>query len=194
MVETNLLGTVSATHAFVEDLCAGSGDAVTISTVARRAARAVSRIDAATTCGAPGFSDAMRQELLGDDVGVVCVESGAAATDVPDRSSHAQTRQATRASYHVELESPLAAGDSASLSLTAVCAPERASITEVLLRAIRQLDPSPGRCRGRRVHGRRHCGPGSRPGPLHGGTTPDRRHVSLARTLLRIGRLAPRMI
>jgi NADP-dependent 3-hydroxy acid dehydrogenase YdfG len=140
MVETNLLGTMYAAHAFVEDLCAGGGDVVTISSVAGRKARSTSNIYAATKFGVTGFSDAVRQELLEDDVRVICVEPGAVATALPDHISHEQARQATQAFYHGEMEL-LAASDIASLIRYAVTAPERVSINEVLVRPMRQMEP-----------------------------------------------------
>ena len=139
MVETNLLGVLHATHAFVEDLCAGGGDIVNISSVAGRKARPTSSVYAATKHGVTGFSDAMRQELLEQDVRVLCVEPGAVDTDLPGHITHATTRQAVNA-FMGGIET-LEAADIASLIVYAVTAPERVSINEVLLRPLGQLEP-----------------------------------------------------
>ena len=139
MVETNLLGVLHATHAFVEDLRDGGGDIVNISSVAGRKARPTSSVYAATKHGVTGFSDAMRQEFLEQDVRVICVEPGAVNTDLPEHITHATTRQAVN-SFMSGIET-LTAGDIASLIVYAVTAPERVSINEVLLRPLRQLEP-----------------------------------------------------
>ena len=139
MVETNLLGVLHATHAFVEDLCDGGGDLVNISSVAGRKARPTSSVYAATKHGVTGFSDAMRQELLEHDVRVLCVEPGAVDTDLPRHITHATTRQAVN-DFMGGIE-PLTSQDIASLVVYAVTVPERVSINEVLLRPLRQLEP-----------------------------------------------------
>jgi NADP-dependent 3-hydroxy acid dehydrogenase YdfG len=99
MVETNLLGVLFATHVFVDDLCAGGGDVVNLSSIAGRKARPATNVYAATKHGVTGWSDALRQELLEYDVRVVCVEPGAVATELPEHISHPETREETEALY-----------------------------------------------------------------------------------------------
>jgi len=137
MVETNLLGVLYATHAFVDDLCDGGGDVVNISSVAGRKARPASNVYASTKHAVTGWSDALRQELLEFDVRVICVEPGAAATELTDHISHEQTREETAALYTGGLEI-LTPEDVASLIAYAVSAPQRVSINEVLVRPLRQ--------------------------------------------------------
>jgi len=137
MVETNLLGVLYATHAFVDDLCDGGGDVVNISSVAGRKARPSSNVYASTKHAVTGWSDALRQELLEFDVRVICVEPGAAATELTDHISHEQTREEVAALYTGGPEI-LTAEDVASLIRYAVTAPERVSINEVLVRPLRQ--------------------------------------------------------
>jgi NADP-dependent 3-hydroxy acid dehydrogenase YdfG len=119
MVETNLLGVLYATHVFVDDLCAGGGDVVNLSSVAGRKARPATNVYAATKHGVTGWSDALRQELLEHDVRVVCVEPGAVATELPEHISDPETRQETKALYHGRSEI-LTAEDVASLIVHAV--------------------------------------------------------------------------
>ncbi|MGZ4316576.1 MAG: SDR family oxidoreductase [Gaiellaceae bacterium] len=138
MVETNLLGVLYATHVFVDDLCAGGGDVVNISSVAGRKARPVSGVYAATKHGVTGWSDALRQELQEHDVRVICVEPGAAGTELADHITHEQTRKETDALYRGGGFEILTAGDLASLIVYAVTAPERVAINEVLVRPLRQ--------------------------------------------------------
>jgi NADP-dependent 3-hydroxy acid dehydrogenase YdfG len=136
MVETNLLGVLYATHVFVDDLCAGGGDLVNVSSVAGRIARAGSNVYAATKHAVTGLSEALRQELLQFDVRVTCVEPGAVATELADHISHPETREGTAAFY--DAVGSLTADDIASLIVYVVGAPERVSINEVLLRPIKQ--------------------------------------------------------
>jgi NADP-dependent 3-hydroxy acid dehydrogenase YdfG len=137
MVETNLLGVLYATHVFVDDLCAGGGDVINVSSVAGRTARPDSNVYNATKHAVTGWSDALRQELLEYDVRVLCVEPGAVATELPEHISHPETREGAAAFYGaIEI---LTAEDIASLITYAVTAPERVSISEVLVRPLRQV-------------------------------------------------------
>jgi NADP-dependent 3-hydroxy acid dehydrogenase YdfG len=137
MVETNLLGVVYTTHVFVDDLCAGGGDLMNVSSVAGRIARAGSNVYAASKHAVTGLSESLRQELLEYDVRVTCIEPGAVATELPDHISHPETRKGTAAFYSgVEV---LTADDIASLIVYIGSAPERVSINEVLLRPLKQM-------------------------------------------------------
>jgi NADP-dependent 3-hydroxy acid dehydrogenase YdfG len=137
MVETNLLGVLYATHVFVDDLCAGGGDVVNLSSVAGRIARPASNVYAATKHAVTGWSDALRQELLASDVRVICIEPGAVSTELPSHISHPETRKDAETFYGGAIEI-ITAEDIASLIVYAVTAPERVSINEVLVRPLRQ--------------------------------------------------------
>ncbi len=63
MVEVNLLGAMTATEVFLDQLRDGGGDLVNISSVAGRTARAGNAAYAATKWGMNGWSEALRQEL-----------------------------------------------------------------------------------------------------------------------------------
>ena len=62
MVETNLLGTMTATEVFLDQLRHGGGALVNISSVAGRTARPGSAVYAATKWGMNGWSESLRQE------------------------------------------------------------------------------------------------------------------------------------
>ena len=62
MVEVNLLGAMSATEVFLDQLRDGEGDLVNISSVAGRTARPGNAVYAATKWGINGWSEALRQE------------------------------------------------------------------------------------------------------------------------------------
>src|SRR3989442_7432710 len=137
MVETNLLGALYATHVFVDELCAGGGDVVNISSVAGRIARVASNVYAATKHAITGWSDPLRQDLLACDVRVICIEPGAVSTELPSHITDAQTRKDADTFYGGAIEI-LSAEDIAAMIQYAVTAPERVSISEVLVRPLRQ--------------------------------------------------------
>jgi len=66
MVEVNLLGAMTATEVFLDQLRNGGGDLINISSVAGRTARAGNSGYAATKWGMNGWSEALRQELQPD--------------------------------------------------------------------------------------------------------------------------------
>ncbi len=79
MVEVNLLGAMTATEVFLDQLRDGGGDdLVNISSVAGRTARAGNAAYAATKWGMNGWSEALRQELQ-PDIRVTLIELGAVA-------------------------------------------------------------------------------------------------------------------
>jgi NADP-dependent 3-hydroxy acid dehydrogenase YdfG len=82
MVEVNLLGAITATEVFLDQLKDGGGDIVNISSVAGRTARAGNGVYAATKWGINGWSESLRQELL-PNVRVTLIEPGAVATELP---------------------------------------------------------------------------------------------------------------
>ena len=83
MVEVNLLGAMTATEVFLDQLRDGDGDLVNISSVAGRTARPGNAVYAATKWGINGWSEALRQELQ-PGVRVTVIEPGAVATELTD--------------------------------------------------------------------------------------------------------------
>ena len=73
MVEVNLLGAMTATEVFLDQLRDGGGDLVNISSVAGRTARPGNAAYAATKWGLNGWSESLRQELQ-PDVRVIVIE------------------------------------------------------------------------------------------------------------------------
>jgi NADP-dependent 3-hydroxy acid dehydrogenase YdfG len=97
MVETNLLGAMTATEVFLDQLRAGGGggDLVNVSSVAGRVAPAGFAAYAATKWGINGWSEALRVELQ-PDVRVIVIEPGATATELPDHITHADSKRVSR--------------------------------------------------------------------------------------------------
>jgi NADP-dependent 3-hydroxy acid dehydrogenase YdfG len=97
MVEVNLLGAMTATEVFLDQLRDG-GDLVNISSVAGRTARAGNAAYAATKWAMNGWSEALRQELQ-PDVRVIVIEPGAVATELTDHITDPAAKQGAEQPY-----------------------------------------------------------------------------------------------
>ena len=130
MVETNLLGAMTATEVFLDQLRRGGGDLVNLSSVAGRTARPGNAVYAATTWGMNGWSESLRQELQ-PDVRVMVIEPGAVATELTDHITHADTKQAAEQMYE---QLAITAQDIAEVIAFAVNRPRRMTLNEILIR------------------------------------------------------------
>jgi len=97
MIEVNLLGAITATEVFLDQLKNGGGDIVNISSVAGRTARPGNGVYAATKWGINGWSESLRRELL-PDVRVTLIKPGAVATELPDHITRTAGSSAAPAS------------------------------------------------------------------------------------------------
>jgi NADP-dependent 3-hydroxy acid dehydrogenase YdfG len=134
MVETNLLGAMTATEVFLDQLRDGGGDLVNISSVAGRTARAGNAVYAATKWGLGGWSEGLRMELQ-PDIRVMLVEPGAVATELTDHITHVETRRAVK-----EMIGGIAIRpeDIAEVIAFAVARPRRMTLNEILIRPTAQ--------------------------------------------------------
>ena len=130
MVEVNLLGAITTTEVFLDQLKAGGGDIVNISSVAGRVSRVGNGVYAATKWGLNGWSESLRRELL-PDVRVTVIEPGAVATELPTHITHAETRQGAEQLYS---QVEVTAEDVAEFIAVALSRPRRLAIHEILLR------------------------------------------------------------
>ena len=137
MVEISLLGAMTTTEVFLDQLRDGDGggDIVNVSSVAGRIARKGSSVYNATKWGLNGWTEALRQELL-PGVRVIVVEPGAVATELADHITHPESQEIARVSYE-EVEA-LEAQDVADVIAFAVGRPRRVAINEVLVRPAQQ--------------------------------------------------------
>ncbi|TKJ20620.1 SDR family oxidoreductase [Blastococcus sp. CCUG 61487] len=135
MVEVNLLGALTATEVFLDQLKDGGGDIVNISSVAGRTARAGNGVYAATKWGLNGWSESLRQELL-PDVRVTLIEPGVVATELPGHITHAETREGVQALYD---KAEVSAADIAEIIAFVLSRPRHLAIHEVLIRPAGQL-------------------------------------------------------
>jgi len=134
MVEVNLLGAMTATEVFLDQLRDGGGDLVNISSVAGRTARPGNAAYAATKWGLNGWSESLRQELQ-PDVRVIVIEAGAVTTELVDHITHADTKQAIEQFYEA---TSITADDVAQVIAFAVSRPRSVSLNEILIRPTAQ--------------------------------------------------------
>jgi NADP-dependent 3-hydroxy acid dehydrogenase YdfG len=129
MIETNLLGAMTATEVFLDQLRAGGGggDLVNISSVAGRVAPAGFAAYAATKWGINGWSEALRVELQ-PDIRVIVIEPGAIATELSDHITHADSKRAAKDYLDVAIP-PHDITD-----VIAVSRPPRVALNEILVR------------------------------------------------------------
>jgi NADP-dependent 3-hydroxy acid dehydrogenase YdfG len=134
MVETNLLGAITTTEVFLDQLRNGGGDLINISSVAGRTARPTNGVYAATKWGINGWSESLRQELQ-PEIRVTVIEPGAVATELTSHITHDETREAAEA--FVE-EIAIRPEDIAEVIVFAVSRPRRMTLNEILVRPTAQ--------------------------------------------------------
>ncbi|MEE2058451.1 SDR family oxidoreductase [Rhodococcus artemisiae] len=135
MIEVNLLGAITATEVFLDQIKDGGGDLINISSVAGRTARASNGVYAATKWGMNGWSESLRQELL-PDVRVTLIEPGVVDTELPTHITHEPTRQAVQQGYDVASVKPEEVAEVISFALGR---PRHLVLNEILLRPATQL-------------------------------------------------------
>lgn len=135
MIEVNLLGAITATEVFLDQLKDGGGDLINVSSVAGRTARAGNGVYAATKWGMNGWSESLRQELL-PDVRVTLIEPGVVDTELPTHITHEATREAVQQGYDRATVQP---EEVAEIIAFALARPRHLVINEILLRPADQL-------------------------------------------------------
>lgn len=134
MVETNLLGAITTTEVFLDQLRDGGGDLINISSVAGRTARPINAVYAATKWGMGGWSEALRQQLL-PDVRVMLIEPGAVATELTSHITDTAVKEATEAAVK-DLAIP--PEEIAEVIRFAVSRPRYMTLNEILIRPTAQ--------------------------------------------------------
>jgi hypothetical protein len=106
MIETNLLGAITTTEVFLDQLVADDqGDLINLSSVAGRTARPGNAVYAATKWGMNGWSESLRQQLQ-PGVRVIVIEPGAVATELTDHITHRETKSAVEQMYEATSIAP----------------------------------------------------------------------------------------
>jgi NADP-dependent 3-hydroxy acid dehydrogenase YdfG len=135
MIESNLLGAITTTEVFLDQLTDGGGDLINISSVAGRTARAGNGVYAATKWAINGWSESLRQELL-PDVRVTLIEPGIVDTELPTHITHEATRKTVQKGYDA---APVKPEEIAEVIAFALSRPRHLAINEILLRPADQL-------------------------------------------------------
>jgi NADP-dependent 3-hydroxy acid dehydrogenase YdfG len=134
MIETNLLGAITTTEVFLDQLRDGGGDLINISSVAGRTARPTNAVYAATKWGINGWSESLRQALQ-PGIRVTVIEPGAVATELTSHITHDETREETEAFVKDLAMRP---EDIAEVIVFAVSRPRRMTLNEILVRPTAQ--------------------------------------------------------
>jgi NADP-dependent 3-hydroxy acid dehydrogenase YdfG len=134
MIEVNLLGAITTTEVFLDQIRDGGGDIINISSVAGRTARPGNGVYAATKWGINGWSESLRQEFL-PDVRVTLIEPGVVATELPDHITHQATRYSVGQLYD---QATVTATDIAEVIVFTLQRPRHLAINEILLRPAAQ--------------------------------------------------------
>jgi NADP-dependent 3-hydroxy acid dehydrogenase YdfG len=130
MVETNLLGAMTVTEVFLDQLRASEGDLVNISSVAARVAPAGFAAYSAAKWGLNGWSESLRVELQ-PDIRVMVIEPGAVATELSDHITHEDSQKLDQ-EYRDNVAMP--AQDIADVVAFALSRPKRITLNEILVR------------------------------------------------------------
>lgn len=137
MVNTNVLGLLYCTHAFLPLLKRSkAGHIVNISSVAGRTARAGAAVYNATKWGVGAFSEALRQEVLADRIRVTVVEPGAVATELLDHITVPSVKQQMQG--WVSSMTALRSEDIAAAIVYAATQPPHVNVNEILIRPTEQ--------------------------------------------------------
>jgi NADP-dependent 3-hydroxy acid dehydrogenase YdfG len=137
MVNVNLLGLLYCTHAALPVMTeGGGGHIVNVSSVAGRSANAGSAVYNLTKFGVTAFSEALRQEVLHDNIRVTCVEPGYVETELQSHNTHPAAVEGLKKLR--DSVTPLTSDDIANAIVYTVAQPEHVSVNEVLIRPTRQ--------------------------------------------------------
>ncbi len=138
MFDVNVLGLLYATHAAIGHMKEqGSGHLINISSVAGRKSRATTGVYSGTKFAVNAISEALRQELLEDNIRVTMVEPGAVQTELPDHITDEEARENLGGLLKLDR---LQAEDIANAISYVVIQPERVSVNEVLIRPTQQAN------------------------------------------------------
>ena len=133
MISTNVLGVLYMTAAAIDGMVEqGSGDVVTMSSVAGRTARKGAGVYNASKWAVNAFSESLRQEVTGRGVRIGLVEPGAVTTELIDHITQPEAKAAS-VQMHAGMRA-LRPEDVARAVLYLVTQPPHVAVNEVLVR------------------------------------------------------------
>jgi NADP-dependent 3-hydroxy acid dehydrogenase YdfG len=136
MIETNFVGAVETTAAFIDQLTDGGGDVVNISSSAGGRARPASSMYSATKAALNAWADGLRQEVADRGVRVIVVKPGAVHSELIEHIADDELREKARLTR--ETVRALDPRDIARVVTFAVTQPEHMSVSEILVRPTKQ--------------------------------------------------------
>lgn len=137
MFDVNVLGLLYVTDAAIEMMKRqGSGHVINISSTAGRRARPTLGVYSGTKFAVNAISEALRQELIEDNIRVTVIEPGAVETELPTHITDEEAREALDSFLKLDI---LRAEDIANAVVYAATQPERVSVNEILIRPTQQL-------------------------------------------------------
>ena len=132
-----MLGLLYVTEAAVQVMKEqGSGHLINISSVAGRKSGPLRGAYAGTKFAVNAVSEALRVELLEDNIRVTVVEPGAVETELPDHITDEEAKEGIKSIYG--LDDILQPEDIANAIAYCVAQPERVSVNEILIRPTQQ--------------------------------------------------------
>jgi NADP-dependent 3-hydroxy acid dehydrogenase YdfG len=134
----SVLGLLYVTDAAVQVMKEqGSGHLVNVSSVAGRKSGPLRGAYSGTKFAVNAISEALRVELLEDNIRVTMIEPGAVETELADHITDEEAQEGISALYQLDILQP---EDIASAIAYCVSQPERVSINEVLIRPTQQAN------------------------------------------------------
>jgi len=132
MFDVNVLGLLYVTDAAVQVMKEqGSGHLINISSVAGRKSGPLRGAYSGTKFAVNAISEALRVELLEDNIRVTMVEPGAVETELPDHITDEEAKEGISALYQTDILQP---EDIAAAIAYCAVQPERVSVNEILIR------------------------------------------------------------
>jgi NADP-dependent 3-hydroxy acid dehydrogenase YdfG len=132
----NVLGLLYVTDAAVQVMKEqGSGHLVNISSVAGRKSGTLRGAYSGTKFAVNAISEALRVELIENNIRVTVVEPGAVKTELVSHITDEEAREGISAFYEMDILQP---EDVANAIAYCVVQPERVSVNEILIRPTQQ--------------------------------------------------------
>jgi NADP-dependent 3-hydroxy acid dehydrogenase YdfG len=133
VIEINLWGTIYTCKAAVPHLkAAGGGDIINISSTSGRRSAAAFASYSTSKHGVNGFTEALRQEMGGQNIRVTVVEPGATESEIADSITDPNWSAAIKA--HVTKDGAMKASDIGETIAFIVTLPRRANVSQILIR------------------------------------------------------------
>jgi NADP-dependent 3-hydroxy acid dehydrogenase YdfG len=135
MVDVNVMALLYMTHEVLPLMKRRrDGHIVNISSVAGRIARVGSAVYNLTKWGVTGFSEALRQEVLAENIRVTVIEPGFVTTEIWEQTSDPGWRE--RLTSMIAATTPLSPADVAAAIRYAVTQPPHVNVNEILMRPL----------------------------------------------------------